>query len=85
MGIYNEFGKQRIQIKVGEPLMKHYKIGDDCDLPDGVYLGYEGIVVIKKETVLATFDNNQLFDKWGGVIVIQDLLEDDNPVYIALS
>ncbi len=72
MGVYNCFGKKGIQLKVGNCALKDYQIGDKVDIPDGVYIGYGGVVVIKDGIFIADFDN--LTDKWGGVITPRNLL-----------
>jgi len=59
MGMYDEFvsedGKVRVQLKVGA-CMYEYKVGDSVDdgvdyLDDGVYYGWEGVVVIYQRKV----------------------------------
>lgn len=67
MGLYDCYGKQGIQLKVGPCKCKSYKLGDKVTgIPDGVYLGYEGVVVIKGRVFIAEF--SELMDKWGGII-----------------
>jgi hypothetical protein len=45
MGTYDTYGD--VQMKVGDPNFNDYKIGDKTPIPDGAYIAYEGIVVIK--------------------------------------
>lgn len=66
MGVYDCFGKHRVQLKTGEPEMRQIDVGSDVQLKDGVYVGYEGVVVILDGCLLATFPF--LRDKWGGIV-----------------
>ena len=81
MGVYNIFGENNIQLKVEsyEKLqLKHYKIGDEVELGDGIYVGYEGIVVIVDGIFIAEFLG--IFDKWGGFAGSGTLINNKNPV-----
>jgi len=65
MGVYNTYGN--VQLKVGDcSEMRHFKIGDDVDIEDGVYVASEGVVVIADGRFFAEFPH--LFTKWGDVI-----------------
>lgn len=75
MGLYNTYGTQQVQLKVGHDLsFQHYDIGDRADLADGVYVGYEGAAVVQDGKLIGVFDNVQ--DKWGCRISI----DDNNPI-----
>ena len=64
MGCYDTYGKNEIQIKAGDRLMRNFKIGDKItDLHNGLYIGYEGAIVIKKGVFVEEFDC--IYDKWG--------------------
>lgn len=76
MGLYDNYGD--CQIKAGACLYDNYQIGDKAELWDGVYVAYEGVVVIKDGIFVAKFP--QLFDKWGGMINLRDVLDPANPV-----
>jgi hypothetical protein len=78
MGSYDTYGKHMIQIKAGECLMKEYNIGNKTDLPDGIYVGYEGVVAINKGKMVA--ESECLIDKWGGVIHCSDVISIKNPL-----
>ena len=69
MGTYDEFisddEKICVQLKVGECQCNLYKEGDKVNISDGIYLGYEGVVVIKEGKVIGVFGEGQVFDKWG--------------------
>jgi hypothetical protein len=41
-----------------------FKIGDQCDLADGIYIGGEGAIVIKDGVFV--METREAFDKWGG-------------------
>lgn len=87
MGVYNTFGERSIQLKVEsyEDLQcKHYRVGDEVKLGDGIYVGYEGVVVILDGIFVAEFDG--IWDKWGGFdSCLDDVLEERNPVNKAMA
>jgi len=73
------------QIKVGTGTTREfhtYKVGDDVPIPDGVYLAYEGVVVVKDGIFFAQFDSLQ--HKWGEAIDIKKVLDEYSPVVAAL-
>ena len=75
MGLYDTYGT--VQLKVREcDGMQCYRVGDKADLPDGLYAGYGGIVVIVKGKFVAEFPH--LFDKWGGQLDVD--FEAHNPI-----
>lgn len=79
MGLYDMFGKQMIQLKVGNCGSNCYKVGDRVkNVSDGVYVGYEGVVVILKHKVVATF--TYLMEKWGGHIDLHKLMDEYTPM-----
>jgi len=82
MGTYDTYG-ENIQIKAGGCVMKHHEIGDRCDLSDGVYLEYGGVIVVMDRTFVAEFP--RVFDKWGGVLDCKKLIDEYNPVVQALK
>ncbi len=61
---------ENIQLKIGNPMMNVYKLGDKVSIPDGVYLAPEGAVVIRDGKLLFTTSNIQ--DKWGGEVDIKN-------------
>jgi hypothetical protein len=83
MGMYDEFGEKYIQIKAGKCRLAHYKIGDAVPLSDGVYIAYEGTIVIKDRVFIAELDRECVFDKWGGLLDID--LNNFNPTVNALK
>lgn len=71
MGCYNTY--DGVQLKVAEDLMLiNYKIGDEVDIPDGVYVGYEGIVVIIDGKLVKVF--TELYDKYGGTFDLEKII-----------
>lgn len=55
MGLYNSY--EGVQFKVAEELSCHYyKVGDFVDIPDGLYLGWAGFVVVKAGVLLGVYD-----------------------------
>ena len=83
MGIYDTYGKQGVQLKVGDPSLNYFKEGDEVDIADGVYLGYEGAVVIIDGKLAKVF--NYVRDKWGGKIKVKDIIDPINPITQALD
>lgn len=90
MGCYDTFiGKQgAVQLKCGPCDMRNYQIDDNVgsEYADGLYVGYEGIVVIVDGRFVALFPS-QLTDKWGGIIEINlnQELDARNPIRTALD
>lgn len=73
MGCYDTFCKKGsedygIQLKVGECLCRTFYEGDPApdDIPDGIYLGPYGAVVIKNRIVVSV--ENEVLTKWGGTL-----------------
>jgi len=63
MGVYNIYGN--VQLKVADDLtLKTFEIGDKVDIPDGAYVGYEGVVIVIDGKLSRVFPG--LFDKYGG-------------------
>lgn len=90
MGSYDEFvdKKCNVQLKVGFNELRVYKVGDVVDpiIPDGIYMGYEGFVVVAQGLVAMV--SPVIYDKWGGEISVEEfhsLLNGSNPISSALS
>ena len=71
MGIYDIYGG--IQLKIGGSSLREYDIGDTVEIPDGVYLAPEGIVVIVNGIFVATFEYFR--DKWGEYYDLENIIE----------
>lgn len=86
MGVYQiiQIGCINLQAKV-LPEQNIYKIGDEIQLPDGVYHTYEGWFVVQKEKVIVGGENS--FDKYGNDIVeeIRKAIDKSNPFCIAFK
>lgn len=94
MGVYNIYGHMNIQLKVGDCCLHHYSIADICDIEDGIYLGYEGIIVVQSGMFIAEYGatpvnfvavgkkypNALIYDKWGTIISGFNDLEKNNPI-----
>ena len=76
MGVYDTVGN--CQIKAGPCEMEYYEIGDDVPLEDGVYVSYEGVIVVVNGVFFTEFKG--LKDKWGGRIDVADVLRGLNPL-----
>lgn len=82
MGTYSTYGE--VQLKVGDDgEMPCFKVGDKTDIADGVYVGYEGAVVIKNGVFVAEFPD--LFSKWGDIIECKDVIDSMNPIHVAVK
>jgi len=63
MGVYDTYGEQTGQLKVGDVSLCHYDVGDTVSIPDGVYLTYVNVIVILNGVFIAEFET--LTSKWG--------------------
>jgi len=70
MGMFDWYGK--IQLKTGPCKLINYKVGDKVEMPDGVYLAQDGVVIILDHKLAATFKH--LVDKWGGKIDPEEVI-----------
>lgn len=70
MGIYDTYGD--IQIKVGEVCMRQFDIGDEVDIPDGVYIAPDGIIVIVSGEFVAEFKH--AISKWGEILPSEQIV-----------
>ena len=75
MGVYDCYGK--VQIKMGNRVLKQYNIGDTADIPDGVYVGWEGVVVVKDGIFIAEF--SEITTKWGEKLYPNSFLHEIYP------
>src|SRR3990167_11106492 len=58
MGMFDTYSANfHLQLKVGDPALINYKVGDEVNIPDGVYLasGNDGFVVIHGGKLMATY------------------------------
>lgn len=83
MGLFNTFGDDQIQLKVGETCLRDFAEGDSVKgfaIPDGVYLGWNyhtnsrrEVVIIVNQRVLFARDI-EVYDKYGEVLTSNNLL-----------
>lgn len=66
MGVYDCYGKDGVQLKIGPCELKQYNEGDKVDITDGIYIANEGVVIIHDGKLLATYEI--LYDKYGGIL-----------------
>ena len=87
MGVYNTYGnKVQAQLKVADELcLRHFNIGEEVDIPDGLYIDYGGIIVVKDHVLVDEFCPPEVFDKWGGRVDLIRLLEPLNPLTVAIN
>jgi hypothetical protein len=77
MGMFDTY--EDVQLKVGPCFLNTYKVGDVVGLPDGVYLGYEGAVVVIDNKFTARFP--YILNKWGGRVETADVINSQNLVF----
>ena len=80
MGVYDEYAG--IQLKVGPCCLAQYEIGDEVEIPDGVYVGHSGVVVILDDKFVAEFE--YLTTKWGDVVNASSVLDPHSPILQAI-
>ena len=87
MGVYNTYGnKINAQLKVGASLTsEHYEIGSKVDIPDGLYITYDGVIIVRHSRLYDEFIPDELFDKWGEKIDLPKLLYKLNPIVEAVK
>jgi len=78
MGCFDTVGKEYIQLKCTECIMAHYEIGDKIPLSEGLYISYEGWLVVKNDKVLMT--GTHIYDKWGNVLEPSKIMDINTPV-----
>jgi len=85
MGLFNSYGELEIQLKIDKDslTLKHYSIGEKVSLDDGIYIGFEGAIVIKDGVFIAEFDS--LTDKWGNSLSCQEIIGPESPLLKALD
>jgi hypothetical protein len=69
---YDVYGENGCQIKVDAHSMC-YVPGQEVHIPDGVYVCYEGLVVVHEGVFVCELDN--LYTKWGDKLNLGVLLD----------
>lgn len=81
MGMYDSY--ERVQLKIGPRELNDYKLGEAVPLPDGIYAGLEGFIVVYDMHLLAVHYN--IYTKWGDELSPDDVLDEHNPYKEALK
>lgn len=81
MGIYDEY--EDIQLKVGPCCLAQYKTGDEVEIPNGVYAGYGGLVVIIEGVFVAKFEH--IITKWGNEVSMSSILDPHSLILQAIG
>lgn len=74
MGMYDTYGELGIQLKVGERALNDYQVGDAVQIPDGIYVGHTGAIVIKDGMFIVEFSH--LLSKWGDRLSPDEIILD---------
>ena len=53
MGMFDEYGKNKIQSKLGPCALHQYEIGDKVHVPDGLHMHNEGWFLVKEGVLIA--------------------------------
>lgn len=70
MGVYNTYGD--VQLKVSDNLdLTEFEVGDPVDIPDGLYVGYGGFVLIQEGKLASVFES--VTSSWGGKVYADDI------------
>jgi hypothetical protein len=84
MSLFNTY--EECQIKVGDLSLKKFKVGDYTEIPDGMYIAHEGIVVIQNGIFIGVVKH--IFDKWGNEIEqarVIDIIKSNDPIQLAID
>lgn len=81
MGVYNTYAG--VQLKNGSSTLEEFKIGDVVDLPDGIYVGQEGFVIVGSAILMGKFKT--ITTKWGDVLQPEQVLEEYHPLKKAMQ
>lgn len=90
MGIYDTYSygredeKRSVQIKTrtdGTVIDgSTFLVGEIAPLEDGIYMDYNGAVIILYGRVIAVFEPEELHDKYGNDLPVNDIMDRTNPV-----
>ncbi len=85
MGTYDIFCSSdcTVQLKVGKNNMSCYRVGDSVPISDGVYIGYDGVVVIKDGKLMMV--EPVVRSSWGHELSPTDLINSYNPASSAVK
>jgi len=86
MGIYDTYaGEIQLKVNLLADEMRDFEIGDKVPLANGVYLGYEGIVIVRNGVFTDYFPEEYLFDKYGDRVDVKEILDEVSPVVQAVK
>ena len=86
MGVYDIYaGEIQLKVNLLYDNMRNFEKGDNVPLNDGIYLGYEGIVVVRHETFADYFPTDSLFDKYGDRVDVKEILDAVSPTVQAVK
>jgi len=82
MGIYNIYAG--VQLKVADELtLESFKIGEAVDIPDGIYVGHDGFVVVQTGLLIAK--RATITTTWGDEVKPEDILDKFHPLKAAIE
>lgn len=76
MGVYDIYAG--VQLKCGPCELGDYEIGERVPIPDGIYLGVGGFVVVHDEKLLAVYDH--MVTSWSDEVPARALADHYSPV-----
>lgn len=84
MGVYDQYkdGRRIAQVKVNAT-GKTFQVGEIVPIPDGIYVTFEGFVIVEDQVFISLLELYQIHDKWGDPM--EFAISDRNPVVKALS
>lgn len=80
---YDVYGD--MQLKVGNCRGNTFSLGDRVPIDNGVYITHTGAVVIADGRLKYCIQNEDIYDKWGKSIDIEEAIEARNPIEKALA
>ena len=83
MGAYDEVGDRYLQIKSAQCEMKHYPVGSNINLADGIHVCYEGWFLVCDGVVIE--EGTSMYDKWGGKLNLEIVLHPASPIARAIE
>jgi len=76
MGMYDTY--EGVQLKAGPCSMNNYEMGDRVELHDGLYIGYEGVIVVGDGKLRGVYKT--MTDKWGKKMNLYKVLNLSSPL-----
>lgn len=80
--MYNTYAG--VQLKIATELtLENYKIGQAVDIPDGIYVGHGGYIVVKDGILI--MKRAHITTSWGHKVKAKILLDKYNPLLKAIK